>query len=161
MAYPLRPKDTAATAVLTDILSAHTYLGSWYNNATFVFPLLAALGTLVAWGAIGSLELLGISVFFFVVTAVMLPLVIFTWQRTTTAIIVRQSGVLALHQGQTVQSLDWTDVHAVRRVETMGNVRWYIVGPDGDHLTIEGEIDEHDALLDAACRLSGNDLEIT
>lgn len=159
MAYPLRPKDATAADAFTDVLSTHTYLGGWYNNATFLFPALAAVGALIAWAVIGSLELLGISIFFFVVTAIMLPLVLFTWQRTTTAIIVRQSGVLALHQGLTVQSLAWTDVHAVRRAETMGNVRWYIVGPDGDHLTIEGEIDEHDALLATACRLSGNDLE--
>ena len=161
MAYPLRAKDAHAADALTDVLSTHTYLGSWYNNATFLFPALAALGTLIAWGIFGSLELIGISIFFFVVTGVMFPLVVFTWQRTTTAVVVHQAGILALHQGLTVQSLAWSDVHAVRRVETMGNVRWYIVGPDGDHLTIEGEIDEHDALLETACRLSGNDLETT
>lgn len=159
MLQPLRPKDAAIADGLPDLISAHTYLAGWYNNATFVFPLLAAIVTIIAWAATGSFELLGISIFFFVVTGIMLPVVFLTWQGTTTAVLVRESGIDALHQGRLARSLRWENVTAVRRVQTMGNVRWYIVGPDGDHLTLEGEIDELEALLDSARRLAGVDDE--
>ncbi|MEE9278085.1 MAG: hypothetical protein V3V06_06700, partial [Dehalococcoidia bacterium] len=159
MAPDLRAKDAAAVAAMPDIVSTHTYEAGWYNNATFVFPLLGAVGTLIAWTATGSVELLGLSIFLFVVTGVMLPLVYLTWQHTPTAVVVRESRIDALHQGHVMETLAWHDVTAVRRVETMGNVRWYVVGPDGDHLTLEGEIAELETLLSHAARLAGVELE--
>ena len=156
MTQPLRSRDAAVVRALPDVFGTHGYEASWYNNATFVLPFLGAVITLIAWGVVGAAELLGISTFFFVVTGLMLPLVYLTWQRTPTVVVVSQTGIRALHQGRVLQALDWSEVTAVRRVETMGNVRWYVVGsPDGDHLTLEGEIENLDALLDTARRLAG------
>ena len=155
MTQPLRSRDAAAVRALPDVLGTHGYEASWYNNATFVLPFLGAVATLIAWGAAGSAELLGISIFFFAVTGLMLPLVYLTWQRTPTVVVVSQAEIRALHQGRVLQRLEWSEVTAVRRVETMGNVRWYVVGPDGEHLTLEGEIENLDGLLDTARRLSG------
>ena len=154
LAGRIRSRDAAAIAEREDTLAAHGYEGGWYNNATFVFPFLAAVGTLVAWAVVGGTELLGISIFFFVVTGLMLPLVWLTWQRTPTAILLRDSSIEALHQGVSKQILPWDEVSAIRRVETMGNVRWYVVGPEESHLTLEGEIADLDSLLREARRLA-------
>lgn len=150
----LRRRDAAALANLDDVVSVHPYTAHWYSNATFVLPLLAALGTLIAWAATGSGELLGISIFFAVVTLIMLPLVYLTWARTPTVIVLRRDGVDAWHQGRLLKRLAWRDVSDVRRKETMGNVRWYVVGRDEEHLSIEGEFAELEALLAGARRLA-------
>ena len=44
---------------------------------------------------------------------------------------------------------------AVRRVETMGNVRWYVIDRDGGRLAIEGEIEDVPALLEAVRSAAG------
>ena len=151
----LRPRDAAALDARPGALRAHSYEGGWYNNATFVFPALASLLALIAWPIAGASELLGIGLFFLVVTGVMLPLVALTWRRTPTLIVLGPERIEALHQGEARQALAWEDVAAVRRVETMGNVRWYVVGRDEDHLTLEGEIADLEALLAEARRLAG------
>lgn len=151
----LRGRDAAAVGDRPDTVRAYGYEGGWYNNATFVFPFLAALGTLIAWGIFGGTELIGISIFFFVITGVMLPLVWVTWKRTPTVILLREGGMESLHQGASQQYLAWEEVHTIRRVETMGNVRWYVVGADEEHITLEGEIADLDDLLAAARRLAG------
>lgn len=159
MEHALRKRDAVTSDRLNDVLSVHTYLGGWYNNATFLFPLLAGVGTIIAWTATGSFELLGLSFFFFSVTGIMLPIVFLTWKRTPTAIIIRESGVAALHQGDVMQVLDWTEVQSVSRKETMGNVRWYITSINGNHIAIDGEIDSRHILIRTACRLAQVELE--
>jgi hypothetical protein len=151
----LRPRDAAALNARPGAIRAHGYEGGWYNNATFVFPALASLLALVAWPIAGAAELLGIGLFFLGVTGVMLPLVALTWRRTPTLIVLDADRIEALHQGEPRQALAWDEVNEVRRVETMGNVRWYVISRDGDHLTLEGEIADLEALLAAARRLAG------
>lgn len=151
----LRARDAAAIAAMPDLLRLHTNVAGWYNNATFALPALAAFVLYVAWAIVGNLELLGFAIFLTVVTGVMLPLVWLTWQRTPTAVVLRSDGIEALHQGRSLRRLAWADVTAVRRAETMGNVRWYIVARSGDHLTIEGEIEDVPGLLAAARSLAG------
>ena len=147
---PLRRKDAEALPRYSGVRSAHTYEASWYNNATFVFPLLAVLIAGVVWLATGSGEAGGAAIFFLVVTGVMLPLVFITWQRQTTAVIVHEAGVTALHAGLEQQTIAWDELSSVRRVETMGNVRWYLDGPGEEHIVIDGEIAEREQLLEAA-----------
>lgn len=151
----LRPRDAEAVAARPGTIRAHSYEGGWYNNATFVFPVVASVGALIAWLVVGGTELLGISIFFLVVAGVMLPLVGLTWQRTPTVIVLGAEEIEALHQGEPRGALAWRDVSAVRRVETMGNVRWYVVGGDEEHLTLEGEIADLASLLAEARRLAG------
>ena len=147
---PLRSRDVAALARYEAVRSTHTYEASWFHNATFVFPLAASLIAGVIWLATGSGEAGGAAIFFLVVTAIMLPVVFVTWQRTTTAIIVHARGITALHQGVEQRSLSWAELRGVRRVETMGNVRWYLDGADDEHIVVEGEISEREILLKAA-----------
>ena len=59
-------------------------------------------------------------------------------------------GITALHQGVEQRSLSWAELRGVRRVETMGNVRWYLDGADDEHIVVEGEISEREILLKAA-----------
>ena len=151
----LRRRDGTALAARGDVLDAHTYEGDWFNNATFVFPSLGAVGTLIGWAVTGATELFGISMFLFVVTGLMLPLVWLTWRRTATVIVLRRSGIEALHQGEPLQFLAWDTVLAVRRVETMGNVRWYVLGAEEQRLTLEGEIADLEDLLARVRDLAG------
>ena len=146
----LRRKDESALARYRGVRSSHTYEASWYNNATFVFPLLAVIIAGIVWLATGSTEAGGAAIFFLVVTAAMLPVVFVTWQRQTTAVIVHEDGVTALHSGLEQQTIAWDELRSVRRVETMGNVRWYLDGAGEDHIVIEGEIADRDELLEAA-----------
>ena len=146
----LRRRDAAALARYPGVRSAHTYEAGWFNNATFLFPLAAALISGIVWLAVGSGEAGGAAIFFLVVTAAMLPVVFLTWQRTTTAIVVHEEGVTALHQGLEQQTIAWAELRSVRRMETMGNVRWYLDGAGEEHIVVEGEIAEREALLEAA-----------
>ena len=154
----LRRKDAEALLRYRGVRSAHTYQASWYNNATFVFPLLAVIIAGIIWLATGSGEAGGAAIFFLVVTAAMLPVVFITWQRQTTAVIVHEQGVTALHVGFEQQTIGWDELRSVRRVETMGNVRWYLDGAGEEHIVIEGEIAEREELLNAArAELTGRD----
>ena len=154
----LRRKDAEALLRYQGVRSVHTYQASWYNNATFVFPLLAVIVAGIIWLATGSGEAGGAAIFFLVVTAAMLPVVFITWQRQTTAVIVHEEGVTALHAGFEQQTIEWDELRSVRRVETMGNVRWYLDGAGEEHIVIEGEIAEREELLNAArAELTGRD----
>jgi hypothetical protein len=155
----LRPADRDAVSALPDVVGIHPYTAHWFNNATFVLPVLATIGTLIAWAAAGSDELLGISIFSAIITVLMLPLVRLTWVHTPTVIALTQERILALHQGRQLKSLAWTDVVAVRKQDTMGNIRWYIVAQDEEYISVEGEIDQIDTLLETARRLAGLDPE--
>ena len=146
----LRRQDAEALLRYPVVRSAHSYQASWYNNATFVFPLLAVIIAGIVWLATGSSEAGGAAIFFLVVTGAMLPVVFITWQRQTTAIIVHEEGVTALHAGLEQLTIAWDELRSVRRVETMGNVRWYLDGQGEEHIVIEGEIADREALLDAA-----------
>ena len=147
---PLRRKDAEALLRYNGVRSAHTYEASWYHNATFVFPLLAVVIAGIVWLATGSGEAGGAAIFFLVVTGAMLPVVFITWQRQTTAVVVHEDGITALHSGHEQQTVSWDELSGVRRVETMGNVRWYIDGADGEHVVIEGEIADRETLLASA-----------
>ena len=150
----LRRRDRDVIETMPGIVSIQPYTASWFNNASFVFPLLAALGSLIAWATTGSAELLGVGIFFAVVTGLMLPLVYLTWSRTPTAIILRDSGIASLHQGRLLKALEWNHVVAVTKKDTMGNVRWYISAEDEEYISVEGEIDQIDQLLRDARRLA-------
>ena len=149
-AADLRSKDSEALTRYPGVRSAHTYQASWYNNATFVFPLIAVIIAAIVWLVTGSAEAGGAAIFFLVVTGAMLPVVFITWQRQTTAVIVHDDGVTALHVGLEQQTIAWDELRSVRRVETMGNVRWYLDGSGEEHIVIEGEIAEREELLTAA-----------
>ena len=145
----LRRKDAEAMLRYSGVRSAHTYEASWYHNATFVFPLLAVIIAGIVWLATGSGEAGGAAIFFLVVTAAMLPVVFITWQRQTTAVVVHEDGVTALHSGLEQLTIAWHELRSVRRVETMGNVRWYLDGQGEEHIVVEGEIAEREQLLEA------------
>ena len=148
-AAPLRRRDAEALERFGAVEAAHAYTASWYNQATLIFPLLGALIALIVWAATGNIEAAGAAIFFAAVAGAMLPLVYLTWRRTTTAMVVHAGGLTALHQGEARETLAWGELRGVRRVETMGNVRWYVDGSDGRHIVIEGEIDRREQLIEA------------
>ena len=74
-----------------------------------------------------------------------------------TVIALTQDRILTLHQGRQLKSLSWSAVVAVRKQDTMGNIRWYIVAQDEEYISVEGEIAQIDTLLETARRLAGLD----
>jgi hypothetical protein len=151
----LRSRDSAAVASMGGVVAVHTNPTSWYNNASFVLPLAVAM---VA-GLVGLItrrgEVLGFAAFLFAVTLGMVPVVLASWRHTATAVVLDQVGVTSLHEGKVLKSLRWQDVNAIERRETQGNVRRVIVTRSGDRLSLDGELEGLDGLIETAHRLAG------
>jgi hypothetical protein len=132
----------------------HSNLTSWWNNASFALPLLGGLLSAIAGAIFGSFEALGFGIFLLVVTAVMLPVVLLTWRRTPTAVVLTRSGVLALHEGQTLRDIRWADLARIEKAD-YDNIKWRLRPREGDHLSIEAELENADGLIERASELSG------
>lgn len=146
--------DAAVIASLQDVRGVYRNPTGWYNNASFLLPLAAAL--LV--GLVGALRqstgLLEFAGFLVAVTLLMLPLVLLTWRGTATSVVLTQSEIVSLHSGRVLKSLPWSEVRTIRRRETQGNVRWEIAAVDGERILLDGELEDLSGLLRLAHRLA-------
>ena len=147
--------DEAAIAATADVISVHRNTTSWYNNASFALPLLATVVAAIVGALLRNVDWLAFAGFLLVVTLLMIPVVLTSWRHTATAVVLTREGIAALHNGRTLKRLSWRDVVALDRRETQGNVRWLVQSPAGDHLTLEGELDNLDGLLREVRRLAG------
>ena len=150
----LRPRDRAVVEAIGNLESVHVLEAHWWNNASFLLPLLVGIVSLAVGAAIGSFEALGFAAFLFAVTAFMFPVVMVTWRRTPTAVVLTTDRILALHEGRVLRELRWSEVSRIERAD-YDNIKWRIRPREGDHLSIESELTDIDALIDAAHRLSG------
>jgi hypothetical protein len=153
----LRATDQAtvdALAVLEDIISTHSNLTSWWNNASFLLPGLGAVLSLAVGAVTGSLEALGFGGFLLVVTLAMLPVVLLTWRRTPTSVVLTRDAVLALHEGRMLRHIAWRDLARIERAD-YDNIKWRLRPKEGNHLSIEAELEDVDGLIADAVRLSG------
>ncbi|HEY8489562.1 MAG TPA: hypothetical protein VIO14_01085 [Dehalococcoidia bacterium] len=150
-----RDPDDAAIAGMADVVTVRRNVTNWYQNATFVYPLLAAVVTGVAGLLLDSFELKGFSLFLFAVTVAMLPIVYMTWVATPTAVVFTRDAAVTLHRGREMKRIPWSRVRAVTMHDTLGNVRWKIVDDEGDHLTIDKDIEDPESLVEEARRLAG------
>ena len=136
------------------MVSAHSNVTSWWNNASFLLP---GLGTILSLGGgalTGSLEALGFGAFLLVVTLVMLPVVLMTWRRTPTAVVLTRTRVLALHEGLALREIAWSDLARIEKAD-YDNIKWRLRPKEGDHLSIEAELEDVDGLIAHAVELSG------
>lgn len=148
-------QDTATIAAMSGVIGAFRNTTHWYNNASFLLPLVATL--LV--GALGALrrspDLLGFAAFLGVVTVAMLPVVLAGWRQTATTVVVTERTIVILHHGRALKSLDWRKVTSVRQRETQGNIRWEIAADDGDRLFLDGELENLPRLVQLARQQAG------
>ncbi len=151
---PIDRDDRAAIADL-EVVAAHRNESHWWNHASFVLPLLGAIGFLAIGQLAGSAEATGFGIFLAVVLVLQLPIVWFTWRRTATAIVLTRSGALALHRGRTLTEVRWAELERIERVETLGNVRWRLAERGGTHIAVEGEIEDVPGLVERSSELSG------
>lgn len=150
-----RDPDAEAIAGMADVVAVRRNVTNWYQNATFVYPLLAAVVAGAAGLLLDSFELKGFSLFLFAVTVAMLPIVYMTWAATPTAVVFTRDAAVTLHRGREMKRIPWSRVRAVTMHETLGNVRWKIVDDEGDHLTIDKDIEDPESLVEEARRLAG------
>jgi hypothetical protein len=146
--------DEAVIATIDGVVAVHRNTTSWYNNASFALPLLATIVAALAGAVLRNLDVLAFAGFLLVVTLLMVPVVLTSWRHSATAVVLTRDDIRSLHAGRTLASLRWPDVTGVERRETQGNVRWLVQGANGQHITLEGELDNLDALLRATRRLA-------
>lgn len=150
----LREADRAAIATLTDVVSTHSNTTSWWNNASFALPALGAVLCLGGGALFGSPEALGFGGFLAFVTLVMLPVVRITWRRTPTAVVLTREAVLSLHEGRTLREIPWADLARIERAD-YDNIKYRLRPREGDHISIEAELEDLDTLIVRASELSG------
>ncbi|MCC6237096.1 MAG: hypothetical protein IT299_05925 [Dehalococcoidia bacterium] len=132
----------------------HVNETSWWNNASFALPLLGTVLSLIAAAVTGSLEALGFAGFLGFVTVVMAPVVMLTWRRTPTAVVLTRERVVALHEGRELRNIAWGELGRIERAD-YDNIKWRLRPREGDHLSIEAELTEVDQLIAKASELSG------
>ncbi len=147
--------DERLVASLAGVLQVHRNTTNWYNNASFALPLLATVVVAIAGLALRRSDVLAFAGFLAVVTLCMIPVVLVSWRQTPTAIVLTETEIRSLHSGRVLKALPWDSVHAVTRRETQGNVRWLVQAGEGQHIAIEGEIEDVPGLIEAARRLAG------
>jgi hypothetical protein len=154
---PLAPAtaDERAIASLADVVASFHNTAHWYNNASFLLPLIAAVLVGVAGLLRHSPDLLGFAAFLAAVTAGMTPVVLYGWRQTPTTVVLTRTAILSLHNGQILKSLAWGEVAAIRRRETQGNVRWEVTARDGERILLDGELADLDLLVEQARTLAG------
>jgi hypothetical protein len=136
-------------------IAAFANTANWYNNASFLLPLAAAI-VVAAFGVLRrNSEVLGFAVFLAVITAVMVPVVLAGWRHTATVVVLTRDGIISLHNGRPLKAVEWKHVREVRQRETQGNVRWEITSSDGEALLLDGEIDDVPQVVRLARELSG------
>jgi hypothetical protein len=132
----------------------HSNQTSWWNNASFALPALGAALSLGVGLIARSPEALGFGAFLAVVTLAMLPVVLLTWRRTPTAIVLTRSRVVALHAGHPLREIPWSALARIERAD-YDNIKWRLRPAEGDHLSIEAELDDVERLIERASALSG------
>lgn len=147
--------DAAAIAAMAGVVQVHRNPTGWYNNASFALP----LGATVVVALVGLLlrrgDVLAFAGFLGAVTLCMIPVVLASWRQTATSVVLTAEQIASLHNGRTLKRLPWSDVHAITRRETQGNVRWLVQGAEGERIALDGELEDLDRLIAGARRLAG------
>jgi len=150
----LSDADRHAVGCLTQVVEVFGNDASWYNNASFLLPLIATIFVGVAGLATRRGEILGFAAFLGVVTLLMLPVVLMTWRQTPTAVLLTATMIVSMHDGRLLKSLRWADVTSIRERETQGNRRWEIAATGGERILLDGELERLPELVRLAQELA-------
>ena len=150
----VRAADASAIEAMRNVVSVHVNQSHWWNNASFALPLLVALVSTVIGLVFASTEALGFGLFTLGVTALLLPIVLVTWRRTATAVVLTREAAVALHEGRELVSVRWDAISEIEAAD-YDSIRWRIRPKEGDHLNIEAELYDVEGLVEHARALSG------
>ena len=152
----LRPRRSDAAAIdrLEGVVSVHVNSSHWWNNASFVLPLVASAVSLTVGLLFGSTEATGFAGFLAAVALLMLPVVAMTWRRTPTAVVLTAHAAIALHGGRVLRELPWDELAGVEAAD-YDNIKWRLRHRDGSHLSVEAELTDIEGLVRRAGELSG------
>ncbi len=148
-----RGADASAIGAMRDVVSVHVNQSHWWNNASFVLPSLVALVSIVIGLVFSSAEALGFGFFTLGVTVVLLPVVLVTWRRTATVVVLTREAAVALHEGRELISVRWDAISEIEAAD-YDSIRWRIRPKEGDHLSIEAELHDVEGLVEHAHALS-------
>ncbi len=148
-------RDLDAIEAMTAVEHVFVNDSRWWQNASFALPLAGTVVALIVGQASGSAEATGFGVFLGAVTILMIPVVLFTWRSTATAIVLTRDGAVALHLGRALHDLRWADLYRIDRVNYLGNTRYKLLHGDDEFMTVESEILGQETLVEAAFELSG------
>ena len=151
----LHPADAEAAQGLGAVRAAYANDNRWWQNASFALPVLVTLAALGGGVIFRSTEALGFALFAAIVSLLMVPVVLFTWRSTATAIVLTSTGATALHRGRVLHALDWPDLRRIEVVEYLGNKRYKLVHGEDEYLTVESDVEGAADLVDRAFALSG------
>ena len=151
---PLRGADARAVAALDGVVGVHAHPVHWWNNASFALPFLAAVASLAVGLLAGIAEATGFGLFMLATTAIIAPVVAFTWRRTPTAVVLTEEMLVALHAGRELRRLPWEEIESVAAVD-YDDVRWRLYPRAGEHLSLESGIDRLPELVDELCARAG------
>jgi len=153
-AVPRRAADRQAVGSLPQVVSIFENEAGWYNNASFLLPLVATIVIGVAGLATRQGEILGFDAFLGAVTLLMIPVVLVTWNQTPTAVVLTATMIVSMHDGRLLKSLSWSEVTSVRERETQGNRRWEIAAASGERILLDGELERLPVLVQLAQELA-------
>jgi hypothetical protein len=148
-------RDLEAVARLPDVVATFVNPTHWYQNASFLLPLVASASVGILGLLRRSLELGGFAAFLLAVSLLMVPIVLAGWRQTATVVALTSDGITALHHGRVLRSIEWKDVDQIGERETQGNIRWQISARDGNRILLDGELDDLPELIASARRLAG------
>lgn len=152
----LHPADATAVAAMPDLVQVFANESRWWQNASFALPFIGFVLSIIIGLISGSAEAIGFGLFLGVVSLIMFPVVLLTWRATATAVALRKQGAVSMHRGRVLEKFRWSELRRIDRVEYLGNTRHKLLYGDEDRfLVIENEIENADALVDAAFELSG------
>ena len=141
------------------VVRIHRNTSQWYQNASVSLPLIGGLLALVIGVVSGSDEAKGFGIFLLAIAGLMVPVVLWSWRSTPTAIVVTASALISRHGDRELSRLPWDEIVEIERKETLGNLRWRVLSREGEHIAIEGEIEDVPGLIEAVKRLSGRSEE--
>jgi hypothetical protein len=148
-------RDARAIERLSGVAGVFANPTGWYQNASFLLPLIATVAVALLAAFRRSGELAGFAAFLAAVTLLMLPIVLAGWRQTATAVVVTEKEIVSFHHGRLLKRLEWAHVRQIQGRETQGNRRWEIATDGGERLLLDGEIEELPQLIALARSLAG------
>ncbi len=152
----LRDADARVVDDIDGVTAVHPNELHWWNNASFALPFLTAIVSLMLGLVAGIAEATGFGLFMLAVTALTSPIVVISWRRTPTAIVVTINNLVTLHAGRQLRRIRWEEIESVRPAD-YDEVRWRLFLHEGEHLSLENGIARLPTLIDEICASTGLD----
>ena len=113
----------------------------WWQNASFVLPLLLGAVSLIYGLIFNTSGAKGFGIFLLVVMVIMLPVEWLTWRSTATSIYFTDKELIALHLGKILKKITLENLQSIETIEYLGQKRYKLVESDEIFFTIDNEFE--------------------